>query len=73
MSGKDFNAIAAAIHHSTIQITHTYSGQEVAGYVPAMAGIRAVAIHLANVCAESNPRFDRNRFLTACGVNGGDK
>jgi hypothetical protein len=28
-------------------------------------------VQLARVCADSNPRFDRDRFLKACGVGGG--
>lgn len=27
---------------------------------------------LADVCAAANPRFDRRRFLEACGRGGGD-
>jgi hypothetical protein len=29
---------------------------------------RRIAEALADVCRESNPRFDRARFLAACGV-----
>lgn len=28
-----------------------------------------VAVELAETLAKDNPRFDRDRFLTACGVN----
>ncbi len=31
------------------------------------AGLRAVmALQLADICADDNPRFDRARFYTAC-------
>ena len=31
------------------------------------AGLRAVmAVQLADICADDNPRFDRARFYTAC-------
>jgi len=29
---------------------------------------RDIAVNLANVFEYDNPRFDRDRFLTACGV-----
>lgn len=29
---------------------------------------RAIALGMADVFAADNPRFDRERFLTACGV-----
>ena len=29
---------------------------------------RNVAQHFAHYCADTNPRFDRARFLAACGV-----
>lgn len=28
----------------------------------------AAAIAVANACAQANPRFDRDRFMTACRV-----
>lgn len=73
MSKKHFNAIAAAIENAVDQINNIYSAQESDGRKSAFIGIRAAAINIANVCADLNPRFDRNRFLTACGVVGGDK
>jgi hypothetical protein len=67
MSRKDFEAIAAAIQLSVTQILNTYvAGNE---RTAALDGIRTTAIQIANACADSNPRFDRNRFLAACGVN----
>ena len=32
-----------------------------------MRALRAMASHLANQFADDNPRFDRDRFLKACG------
>ena len=29
---------------------------------------KAMAEHTAEICAKSNPRFDRPKFLAACGV-----
>lgn len=31
--------------------------------------VRQVALELANTLAENNPKFDRNRFLKACGMD----
>ena len=67
MSRKHFNAIAAAINQSVVQIDNAYFTRG-SGHTAAMDGIRTVAVNIANVCADSNPRFNRNRFLVACGV-----
>jgi hypothetical protein len=71
MSRKDFVAVAAAINLSAIQLRNTYAGvgQEV-HQAFAIAGLRAVAINLANTFGDANPRFNRNIFLAACGVSG---
>ena len=63
MSRKDFNAIAAAINRAAFNSVHN------GGF----AAVRDAAQQIADACADSNPRFDRNRFLTACGVVGGGK
>lgn len=34
-----------------------------------LAGIRLAAHAVADACAESNPRFNKARFLAACEVN----
>jgi hypothetical protein len=55
MTKKDFELIAKVVARSTIG-----KGQE------ARTGI---ANAFADELEEINPRFDRARFLTACGVN----
>lgn len=34
------------------------------------ANLERVSIGFANALMETNPRFDRNRFLKACGLEG---
>lgn len=36
---------------------------------PAVSGVSTVATQLANACAAFNPRFDRKRFMKACGID----
>ena len=54
MTRKDYIAIANAI----CEASHTAPS----------AAIDTLAHKLADVCANDNPRFDRQRFLAACGV-----
>jgi len=58
MGRKDYVAIAEVLN-GIIQQTDNYLEIET---------VRWVADDLAVLFAEGNPRFDRERFLTACGV-----
>ncbi len=63
MTRKDYVAIAAAIK------AHTYSSNAEINTRNAAEGTRQhIAEELADVMARENPRFDRARFLAACGV-----
>ena len=57
MTRKDYQAIAEAIK-STLHDN-----------VPAVDIAYTIAANLADVFAADNPRFDRSRFLAACGIN----
>ena len=59
MSRKDFEAVAAAINTAW---NSNQSSPE------AQNGIRMAAFALAAKFADANPRFDRARFLAACGI-----
>jgi len=64
MSIKDFVAVAAAIKTAFNSNQSSPEGQN---------AIRMTAFSLAATFADANPRFNRNIFLAACGVNGGAK
>lgn len=55
MSRKHYEAVAESIRIATVD--HGVSDS-----------IRDIGDDLANMFAEDNPRFDRQRFLDACGL-----
>jgi hypothetical protein len=65
MHNKDYVAIAKAIHEG--------------GYIPPLWAIEAhaggkrmrqeISSAIADYCEQDSPRFDRARFLKACGVS----
>jgi hypothetical protein len=57
MTRKDYILIAAAIKGARAQFPKQ-----------TLHGSRLVAEYIADALAHDNPRFDRARFLTACGV-----
>ena len=63
MTRKDYIAIAAALNDTLLIDCPS---------VEFLNGAKAAAIsasgRIADVLARDNPRFDRERFLTACGV-----
>ena len=58
MTRKDYVAIASCIKFQ-------YDGQTPAG----RDALKLVARDIADEMARDNPRFDRARFLKACGLN----
>lgn len=66
MTRKDYELIAAAVHRSLMASTISGSTAVKAAKTEA---IRLVAIDLAASLATTNDRFDRARFLKACGVS----
>ena len=58
MSKKDFEAIANVIANEMGFAENDYTANAIA----------EVARGIADVCQESNHRFDRDQFLDACGV-----
>ena len=61
MSKRDYVAIAKAIKDSIVE-----PAQRSLTHYTACAD---VADRIADVCAADNPRFDRKRFLDACGLD----
>lgn len=62
MTRKDYELIAKAIYGSLIQ-SKSLDWQDL--YAEQH---HITARHIANALERTNPRFDRERFLTACGV-----
>lgn len=60
MTRKDFVAIAEAIKDA----------RDALGFSDSIESrvLDSMAKSIANVCATTNPRFDRSKFLEACGV-----
>lgn len=61
MTRKDFELIAEAIRL-------TRSKADFQGFAVDESTLEAVSKTMAQLIEYSNPRFDRARFLTACGV-----
>jgi hypothetical protein len=61
MIRKDYEAIAGALHRTSMAVN--IGKKKTADYA-----IRLAAVDLAATLAADNPRFDRERFLKACGV-----
>lgn len=60
MTKKDFEALASALH-AVQPNPHSYT------YTPEQYGTWDMTVQsVANVCAESNDRFNRDRFLNWC-------
>ena len=57
MSRKDYRAIASALK--------SFKEGQKAGFNPSLADIASA---LAGVLAQDNDRFDRTKFLEACGL-----
>jgi hypothetical protein len=57
MTRKDYEAIAATIK----QHAAPHNGQHLSWF-------KSLAVDVAEIMAADNPRFDRARFLKACGV-----
>lgn len=62
MSKKDYTRIAAALK-SVLPMINTSTEQSARLHTHAETATR-----LAETLASANPKFDRNRFLVACGV-----
>jgi len=62
MTRKDYVAIAAAIKDRVTIAQHIQGAAQRIGHYTELAR------EIAEVMARDNPRFDRARFLKACGV-----
>ena len=72
MTRKDYVNIAAAILATQVRIKANRFEQRGGKVYPIdqdeqLRGVRRAAAHLCEFLADDNPRFDRGRFLKACG------
>lgn len=63
MTKKDYELIASAIKANYDMAINSHDLKPTPDYV-----IKLVAETIAGVLAQQNDKFDRNRFLQACGV-----
>lgn len=63
MTRKDYELIAAAIREQVLRLK-----PELAAGL-ALAAVKGTAMTIALALARDNPRFDRARFLSACGFD----
>lgn len=67
MSKKDYVAIAAQFMKEKNHLKEHFE-KDSSYEMGATYGIEVMARRLSDVMARDNPRFDRDRFLAACGV-----
>jgi hypothetical protein len=61
---QHFELVARVIARATIHARHSNQ----CGAECFACELRYLAYDFANAFAEENPRFNRNRFMTACGI-----
>lgn len=68
MSKKHFIQLAAALRASRPTTNKPHFADLTPCESMNLAGWRMTVRSVADVCAQTNPRFDRARFLAACGM-----
>jgi len=71
MTKKHFKAFADLLESERL-LAFTRLTAEGKGGLPAMNAVEHVAQRMASLLARENPRFDRDKFLTACGLTDGN-
>ena len=66
MTRKDYILIAGVFNRRINAIADGATDREIFG------AVKSTAMHMATALATDNPRFDRERFLAACGVDKGE-
>ena len=71
MTRKDYEKIAATLKDMRVDFAHDGLGE--AEYIAYMDGarhqFRIICENMTTMLANDNPRFDRARFLKACGLD----
>ena len=65
MTKKDYEAIADIIRRQMKRSEHSWKTDEL---TPAQEAVRLVAVHLAVLFGDTNPRFNNETFYEACGL-----
>lgn len=72
MTKKDCAVIAAAINSGTVMFPDAANASNADRYEAFMAGandqVKQIVRRIADVMMADNTRFDRKRFLKACGI-----
>ncbi len=72
MTKKDYAAIAAAINNGTVMFPNAANESNADRHEAFIAGandqVKQLARRIADVMQADNPRFDRELFLKACGI-----
>jgi hypothetical protein len=75
-SAKDYNLIAAMIRRKLARLDRLAENKSPQAQTYATTGrsaITGVAVELALILANDNPRFDTDRFYAACGLTREDE
>lgn len=70
MTKKDYVNLANGIKDALNNPNHFYVHSGLTDY---QNGVLSVAVSLANHVLTGNPKFNKERFLKACGMSEGDK
>ena len=72
MTKKDYDAIAEAINYGTVMFPDAANESNADRYEAFMAGandqVKQIVRRIADVMQADIPRFDRERFFKACGI-----
>ena len=68
MTKKDFIAFAAALKATMPVYTGDHGHADYAYHCEEYAQWKQDVIAVLEVCAKSNPAFDKGRFIEACGI-----
>ena len=66
MTKKDYTAIADVLAQRKRVLD--IAGKDTPDATARLAELNSVAYQLSHMMAQDNPRFNRERFLTACGL-----
>ena len=70
MTRKDYEMIAQAVRDALPDLSEREPGAPLADDThAALSHLRTAADYIADGCKADNPRFNRKRFIAACGFN----